>query len=75
MTTTILAHFDGKQALVLDEPVNLPVGMPLRIHVEPVDETNLTSPDTKFLQPLLFPNDPAVAKRWIDDPESNLENS
>ncbi|MEX2172597.1 MAG: hypothetical protein WD851_24975 [Pirellulales bacterium] len=34
MITTIRAHFDGKHALVLDEPVDLPVGTPLRIHVE-----------------------------------------
>jgi hypothetical protein len=75
MTTTVLAHFDGKQALVLDEPVNLPVGTPLRIHVETIVESTLYSPDTKFLQPLLFPEDAVVAKQWIDDPEANLENS
>ena len=38
MTTTILAHFDGKKSLVLDGPVDLPVGTPLRIHVEPLNE-------------------------------------
>lgn len=33
MTHMISAHFDGK-VIVLDEPVELPVGQPLRIHVE-----------------------------------------
>jgi hypothetical protein len=31
---TILAHFDGKRSLVLDGPVDLPVGTPLRIQVD-----------------------------------------
>ena len=33
MTRTIIAHFDGK-VLVPDEPVQLPVGQPLQVHVE-----------------------------------------
>jgi len=33
--TTLKAHFDGKRSLVLDEPADLPVGTPLRVHVEP----------------------------------------
>jgi len=33
MTHAISAHFDGK-VIVPDEPVNLPTGQPLRIHVE-----------------------------------------
>lgn len=33
MTQTIRAHFDGK-VIVPDEPVQLPVGQPLRIQVE-----------------------------------------
>jgi hypothetical protein len=33
MTQTIKAHFDGK-VIVPDEPVQLPVGQPLRVHVE-----------------------------------------
>jgi hypothetical protein len=32
MTTTLRAHFDGK-VIVPDEPVELPVGQPLRIEV------------------------------------------
>ncbi len=33
MTQTIAAHFDGK-VIVPDEPVELPVGTPLRVQVE-----------------------------------------
>ena len=33
MTQIVSAHFDGK-VIVLDEPVELPVGTPLRIQVE-----------------------------------------
>lgn len=35
MTQTITAHFDGK-VIVPDEPVQLPVGQALRVHLEPV---------------------------------------
>jgi hypothetical protein len=33
MTQTIRAHFDGK-VIVPDEPVQLPVGQSLRVHLE-----------------------------------------
>jgi len=33
MTQTIRAHFDGK-VIVPDQPVQLPVGQPLRVHLE-----------------------------------------
>lgn len=33
MTRTITAHYDGK-VIVPDEPVQLPVGQPLRLHLE-----------------------------------------
>lgn len=33
MTQTITAHFDGK-VIIPDEPVQLPVGQALRIHLE-----------------------------------------
>jgi len=36
MTQVITAHFDGK-VIVPDEPVQLPVGEPLRLHVEMVE--------------------------------------
>jgi hypothetical protein len=35
---TITAHFDGK-VIVPDEPVTLPVGQPLRVHVEALDSS------------------------------------
>jgi hypothetical protein len=38
MSHTFVAHFDGK-VLVPDEPVDLPVGMPLRLKFEVVQET------------------------------------
>jgi hypothetical protein len=36
MSHPISAHFDG-QVIVPDEPVQLPVGQPLRVHVEVVE--------------------------------------
>jgi hypothetical protein len=33
MTLSLTAHFDGK-VIVPDEPVQLPVGQPLRVHLE-----------------------------------------
>jgi hypothetical protein len=36
MTHSLTGHFDG-QFIVLDEPVQLPVGQPLRIRVELVE--------------------------------------
>lgn len=33
MTRKITAHFDGK-AIIPDEPVQLPVGQPLRVQIE-----------------------------------------
>lgn len=38
MTQSLTAHFDG-QVIVPDEPVQLPVGKALRIHIEVVDST------------------------------------
>jgi hypothetical protein len=36
MTRSLTAHFDGK-VIVPDEPVQLPVGQPLRLHLELAD--------------------------------------
>lgn len=36
MTRMITAHFDGK-VIIPDEPVQLPVGQPLRLHLELAD--------------------------------------
>jgi hypothetical protein len=37
MTCTVRAHFDGK-AIIPDEPVDLPVGKPLQLTVEPLPD-------------------------------------
>ena len=38
MTTKLTCHFDGK-VLIPDQPVELPVGQPLQIHVEMASPT------------------------------------
>jgi hypothetical protein len=38
MTHEITAHFDGK-TIVPDEPIQLPVGQPLRLRVEVIEPT------------------------------------
>lgn len=50
MTTTLFAHFDGK-ALVLDGPVDLPIGTPLRVQVAVLDDT--TRSTSKGISPTL----------------------
>ena len=35
--TSIKAHFDGR-VLIPDEPVDFPVDLPLKVHVEPAGE-------------------------------------
>ena len=47
MTQSIAAHFDGK-VIVPDEPVNLPVGQPLRVRLEAVE--GAAPPFADFLQ-------------------------
>ena len=64
MTTTIRAHFDGKQSLVLDEPVDLPVGKPLWVHVEAVEEP--TSPTATRRLPATL--DPEAVRAIAADP-------
>jgi len=51
MNHTISAHFDGK-VIVPDEPVDLPVGKPLRVQLE-VDEPS----DARFAELLSFAAD------------------
>jgi hypothetical protein len=51
MTQSIAAHFDGR-FIVPDEPVQLPVGQPLRIHVELV-----ASAPPRFAELLRFASD------------------
>jgi hypothetical protein len=80
MSTILFAHFDGKQSLVLDESVDLPVGALLRLNVEQVSDhtrrpagpatvtqapRNWQSLDIKF--------DPKLSHAIAIDPEFNIE--
>ena len=72
--TSVTAHFDGK-VFVPDEPVDLEPGM--SVIVTPTDVSKRVSkrPTTdNFLRPVLFPPDPEASQRFLDDPETNLEN-
>jgi hypothetical protein len=81
MTTTFLAHFDGKRSLVLEEPVDLPVGTPLRVQVEAVSEAilppsaNQVTPGARCFQPLDIEIDPELSHAIALDPEFNIEES
>jgi hypothetical protein len=73
MTTTILAHFDGKQSLVLDEPVDLPVGTPLRLHVEAIDQKG-SSAIIELLTPVIVGLDPVISNAIATADEFAAEN-
>ena len=73
MTTTVRAHFDGKHSLVLDEPVDLPIGTPLRVHVEPLPRTTTPAADD-LLAPVIVGLDPGLAQAIASDPEFDAEN-
>jgi hypothetical protein len=84
MTTNVLAHFDGKQSLVLDEPVDLPVGTPLRVHVEAVYDkatppivsaASKVTPAPRRFRPLNIQIDPELSHAIALDPEFNIEES
>ena len=68
--TRVTAHFDGK-VFVPDEPVNLEPG--ISVIVTPM-EVSQRPTSSEFLQPVLFPLDPEASQRFLDDPETNLEN-
>jgi hypothetical protein len=73
MTTTVLAHFDGKRSLVLNEPVDLPVGTPLRVQVEAVPHQDAVA-DDDLLSSVIVGLDPAIVEAIASDPEFNVEN-
>lgn len=84
MTTTVLAHFDGKHSLVLDEPVDLPTGTPLRVHVEPMSANAIHSagpsdhkvtPAPRRFQPLDIQIEPRLSHSIALDPEFGIEES
>jgi hypothetical protein len=73
MTTTILAHFDGKQSLVLDQPVDLPVGAPLRLYVEAIDQ-KVSMPTHELLTPVIVGLDPSISNAIATADEFAAEN-
>lgn len=73
MTNTTLAHFDGKNSLVLDEPVDLPVGIPLRVHVEEL-RPNSQVTDDDLLAPVIVGLDATLSQAIASDPEFASEN-
>lgn len=50
MTHSLVAHFDG-QVIVPDEPLQLPIGQQLRVHIE------LVEPSPRFAELLRFASD------------------
>lgn len=54
MRHSLAAHFDGK-VIVPDEPVQLPVGHPLRVHVEVASSSTGPSPQDGHGQPASGP--------------------
>jgi hypothetical protein len=84
MTTTLFAHFDGKQSLVLEEPVELPVGVRLRLHLEPpasepeqtpVQAAPKVTRVPRKWQPLDIHIDPELSNAIALDPEFDIEES
>ena len=73
MTTIIRAHFDGKHSLVLDEPVDLPVGTPLRVHVESIP-ADAAKTDKDVLAPVIMGLDPVLSQAIASSPEFAAEN-
>jgi hypothetical protein len=85
--TTVNAHFDGKM-IVPEGPVDLPIGKPLRVHVEAVDDDGASeavqagasqhksvTPAPRRFQPLDIQIDPELSHAIALDPEFNIEES
>lgn len=72
MTTTVLAHFDGK-VFVPDEPVDVPIGTPLRVHVEAVTRDEIEKPE-QLLSPVIVGVDATLAEAIATDPALAAEN-
>lgn len=72
MTTTVLAHFDGK-VFVPDEPVDVPIGTPLRVHVEAVARDEIQTSD-QLLSPVIVGLDATLAQAIATDPAFDAEN-
>jgi len=72
MTTKVLAHFDGK-VFVPDEPVDVPVGTPLRVQVEAVSGESPEKSAT-LLSPVIVGLDATLAQAIASDPAFDAEN-
>jgi hypothetical protein len=72
MTTTVLAHFDGK-VFVPDEPVDMPVGTPARVRVETLSQ-ELAPGVGDLLAPVIVGLDSSLAQAIASDPEFEAEN-
>jgi hypothetical protein len=72
MMTTVLAHFDGK-VFVPDEPVDVPIGTPLRVHVEAMSG-EAPEKSANLLSPVIVGLDATVAEAIASDPAFDAEN-
>jgi hypothetical protein len=77
--TIYRGHFDGKHSLVFDEPVDLPVGTPLRVHVE-AESTQQAAEigngvSHRKWRPLDIQIDPELSNAIALDPEFDIEES
>jgi hypothetical protein len=68
---TIRAHFDGK-VFVPDETVDVPVGMPLQLQVQPVPPGTAAAAD--LLSPVIVGLNAALSQAIASDPELAADN-
>jgi hypothetical protein len=66
---TFKAHFDGR-AIVPDDPISLPVGTQLKVHIEVVTAA-APPPVPRVFRPLDIQIDPELSKAIAEDPEFN----
>ncbi len=69
---SIRAHFDGK-VFVPDETVDVPVGAPLALQIEPVPSSAVINTDD-LLSPVIVGLDPALSQAIASAPELAAEN-
>jgi hypothetical protein len=67
--TVLKAHFDGK-VLIPDEPVELPVGCALEVHVQPVaGQPSVSAPGSHLLELI------QILKELPDDPHTPADGA
>lgn len=71
--TTVRAYFDGRHSLVLEGPVDLPVGTLLRVHVEPLPCADLPV-EADPLTAVITGLDTLTAQAIASDPTFDAEN-